>query len=166
MKIVIDTTDFISALIGKKHREKLGVVLANPAIELFGDDTLLNELTEVAHREKFRKYVSIEEVDLFLDVIKARLTIIKTTSIISDSPDPDDNYLLALAIDAQADYLITGNKVDLLALNPYKGIQVVRLQEFLDTPSSRKRFKESPLPLGRGGIEPPGRAKYVDAKKT
>lgn len=132
MKIVIDTTDFISALIGKKHREKLNIVLSDPDNELFADEKLLAELTEVAYRSKFRKYVTPEEIALFLDVIKARVTIIFPTTKVTDSPDPDDNYLLSLAVDAGAEYLITGNKNDLLALSPYQGIQIIRLQEFLD----------------------------------
>jgi len=40
--------------------------------------------------------------------------------------------LLALALDSRSEYLITGNKKDLLALDPYRGIQIVRLQEFID----------------------------------
>lgn len=132
MKIVVDTTDFISALIGKKHREKLGIVLSNSDVELFADENLLTELSEVAQREKFRKYVTPGEVAFFLEAIKARLTIISPTTIVTDSPDPDDNYLLSIAIDSQAQYLITGDKDDLLALSPYRGIQIIRLQALVD----------------------------------
>jgi putative PIN family toxin of toxin-antitoxin system len=132
MRIVVDTTDFISALIGKKHREKLKSVLDKPEIELFADNNLLTELSEVAHRDKFRKYVSLSEIALFLEVIQARLTMITPTTVVADSPDPDDNFLLSLAIDSQAEYLITGNKNDLLALSPYRGIQIIRLQAFLE----------------------------------
>ena len=132
MRIVIDTNDFISALIGKKHREKLALILEKPAIELFADHNLLTEISEVAHRDKFRKYVTPGQIALFLEVIRARLTLITPTTVVTDSPDPDDNYLLSLALDAHAHYLITGDKNDLLALNPYHGIQIVRLQAFLD----------------------------------
>lgn len=133
MRIVIDTNDFISALIGKKHREKVTKVLERTDIELFADNNLLTELSDLAYRDKFRKYVTPEEIALFLEVIRARLTIIEPTSIVTDSPDPDDNNLLALAVDAQAEYLITGNKIDLLDLSPYRGIKIIRLQRFLDT---------------------------------
>lgn len=132
MRIVVDTTDFISALIGKQHRDKLKVVLSNTNVELFADEDLLTELAEVARRDKFRKYVTSEEVDLFLSVIKARLTLVTPTTVVTDSPDPDDNYLLSLAVDAQAEYLITGDKKHLLTLNPYRGIQIIRLQVFLN----------------------------------
>jgi len=132
MRIVVDTNDFISALIGKKHREKLKIVLERPDVDLFADTNLLTELSEVAYRDKFRNYVTPSEIALFLEAIQARLTIINPTTIVTDSPDSDDNYLLSLAIDAQAEYLITGNKNDLLALSPYRGIQIIRLQAFLD----------------------------------
>jgi putative PIN family toxin of toxin-antitoxin system len=132
MKIVIDTNDFISALIGKKHRDKLTIILSNPAIEIFADENLIGEIREVAYREKFRKYISIEDVDIFIEVISHRLIFIKSTSIFFDSPDPDDNYLLALAVDANADYLITGDKKDLISLSPFQGIWIIRLHQFLE----------------------------------
>ncbi|RYF70681.1 MAG: putative toxin-antitoxin system toxin component, PIN family [Cytophagaceae bacterium] len=133
MRVVIDTNDFISALIGKSHREKLATVLKNQSIDLFADEVLLNEIREVANRPKFQRYVSPETVNLFIATITQRLTLIKPTTTVTDSPDPDDNYLLALAIDAKADYLVTGDKKHLLALNPYKGISIIRLQTLLDS---------------------------------
>ncbi len=132
MKVVIDTNDFISALIGKKHREKLTTILSTSSIELFADQNLLTEIAEVARREKFRKYVSLAEVDFFLDVLNNRLIVINPSTVVTDSPDPDDNFLLSLAVDANADYLVTGDKGHLLALNPYRGVQIIRLQTLLD----------------------------------
>ena len=132
MRIVIDTNDFISALIGKKHREKLTFVLNRPDIEIFGDENLITEIRDVGYREKFRKYVDIEEVDIFIEIISQRLTFIETTFIFFDSPDPDDNYLLSLAYDSKSDYLITGDKKDLLALSPFRGILIIRLYELIN----------------------------------
>ncbi len=131
MKIIIDTNDFISAIIGKNHRQKLAFVLNQPDIEVFASEDLLREIRDVGYREKFRKYVSIEDVDIFIEVLQKRLTLVKTTSLVFDSPDPDDNYLLALAIDSNADYLITGDKKHLLSLNPYQGVPIIRLDELL-----------------------------------
>ncbi len=119
-------------MIGKKHRDKLRIVLDTLDIDLFADANLIDELTEVASREKFQRYVTSGEVALFVAAIRTRLTIISPTTTVTDSPDPDDNYLLALAIDARADYLITGDKKHLLALSPYRGIPIIRLQALLD----------------------------------
>lgn len=132
MRIVIDTNDYISALIGKKHREKLTFVLNHPDIEVFGDENLIAEIRGVGYRERFRRYVDIEEVDIFIEVISQRLTFIETTSAFSDSPDPDDNYLLSLAYDSNSDYLITGDKDGLLALSPFRGILIIRLYQLIE----------------------------------
>lgn len=102
------------------------------SIEVFADENLMTEIKEVAYRDKFRKFISIEDVDIFIEVISLRLTIIKSTSIFFDSPDPDDNYLLALAIDAKADYLIMGDKKGIISLSPFQGISIIRLHELID----------------------------------
>lgn len=132
MNLVIDVNDFISALIGKSHRKKLELLLANTSIDVFASEHLLTELTEVAQRDKFKKYISREDTALFLEIVRLRLTIITPTTVITDCTDPDDNYLLALAIDAKADYLITGDKADLLVMSPYRGVPIVRLQTVLN----------------------------------
>jgi uncharacterized protein len=132
MRIVIDTNDYISAMIGKKHRDKLTQVLSRTDIEIFADKLLIDEIRGVANREKFRKYISIEAADLFIETLYARLTFIVPTTTVFDSPDPDDNFLLSLAIDSNADYLVSGDKNGLIALSPYRGIKILRLFEFLE----------------------------------
>lgn len=49
----------------------------------------------------------------------------------TESPDPDDNFLLSIAYDRQADYLINGDKSDLLSLGSIKGIQIIRLDDLI-----------------------------------
>ena len=131
MRVVIDTNDFISALIGKKHRQKLEKIILNESIEILADSILLAEIEEVASREKFKKYISKIQIDAFVALLKLRVTIIVPYTIMSESPDPDDNFLLAIAYDGQADYLITGDKSDLLSLGSIKNIPIIRLDDFL-----------------------------------
>lgn len=132
MRVVIDTNDYISALIGKKHRLKLEKVLLDKNIEILSDVVLLEEIKEVAYRNKFRKYVSLEEVDKFIELLKYRLKPIIVTAQVNASPDPDDNFLLALAQDGKADYLVTGDKSDLLSLQTFNGIPIIRLDTLLE----------------------------------
>lgn len=44
--------------------------------------------------------------------------------------DPDDNKLLACALDGRADYLVTEDK-DLHRISTYHAVQVVNKQQFL-----------------------------------
>jgi predicted nucleic acid-binding protein len=41
------------------------------------------------------------------------------------SPDPDDDWLLAIAQVARADYLITGDKSDLLVLRHFEVTRII-----------------------------------------
>jgi predicted nucleic acid-binding protein len=50
---------------------------------------------------------------------------------VTASPDPDDNYLLATASAGSADFLITGDKRDLLPLARFDGTKIVTVREFL-----------------------------------
>ena len=45
---------------------------------------------------------------------------------------PEDDLVLATAVSAQADYLVTGDR-QLLALGTYQGVRNVRAREFIDT---------------------------------
>ena len=45
--------------------------------------------------------------------------------------DPYDNYLLAMAIAGAADFLVTGDKRDLLGLGLHEETRIVTVREFL-----------------------------------
>jgi len=51
--------------------------------------------------------------------------------IFKDSPDPKDDYLFDLALQFEADYLITGDK-KLLAMESVENVQVISLRDFKD----------------------------------
>ena len=48
------------------------------------------------------------------------------------SPDPDDNSVLATAITGMADYLVTGDKRDLLSLGRVEMVQIIAARAFAD----------------------------------
>jgi predicted nucleic acid-binding protein len=57
--------------------------------------------------------------------------LVKPATGVSVCRDPKDNHLLALAVDGEARYLITGDS-DLLVLSPFHAIQIVTPARFLD----------------------------------
>jgi hypothetical protein len=46
------------------------------------------------------------------------------------SPDPNDDFLLAMCEAGEADYLVTGDKRGLLALHRYKSTQIISAIDF------------------------------------
>jgi len=57
--------------------------------------------------------------------------VLKDLPIVTISPDPWDNYLLATAAAGGADFLVTGDKRDLLPLGRYGGAKIVTVRDFL-----------------------------------
>jgi len=90
--------------------------------------TLKEELRAVLQRPKFRKYITAENLAVF----RAYLDAFPTTSVTSAVElcrDPKDNFLLNLALDSQADYLLSGDE-DLLVLGSVGSTSIMTLAEF------------------------------------
>ena len=59
------------------------------------------------------------------------IDLIEVKSIVTICRDPKDNFLLALAKDGKADYLITGDK-DLLDLKKFGKTKIKTITNFID----------------------------------
>ncbi len=96
---------------------------------VFSTETII-EFTSVLSRSKFDKYLAIEDRLEFIKRIENRYEKIEIVSSFTDCRDPKDNMFLNLAVDASADYLISGDK-DLLILNPFHNIPIITAGDFL-----------------------------------
>ena len=132
-RAVLDTNVLVSALISPGGGSaRLLVELRSGAFELVLSPLLLLELREVLRRDKFRRYVSEAEADAYVELIRSEGIVRPdpASSLEPLSADPDDEYLIDLARDAQADALVTGDNhlLDLRAIIP-----VMTPAEFLET---------------------------------
>jgi len=57
--------------------------------------------------------------------------MVDTMPVVDASRDPYDNSLLSIASGGCADYLVTGDKHDLLVLKKYDGTLIVPISNFL-----------------------------------
>lgn len=104
---------------------KIGLVISTHKIK--------RELTDVFLREKFDKYVSLEERITILSFLETQLIELKEPDEkIFICRDPKDNKYLDLADSYNASCIITGDK-DLLVLHPFKNIPILSASEFLKT---------------------------------
>ena len=117
-RAVLDTNVLVSALISPGGGSaRLLLELRSGAFELIASPLLLAELRDVLRREKFRRYVSEAEADAYVELIRTE-GVVRADPAPSPEPlsaDPDDEFLVDLARDAQADALVTGD-AHLLAL--------------------------------------------------
>jgi uncharacterized protein len=129
MIILLDTNLWISALVGASMRVRIEKILADKNITILADSNLMEELIAVCKRPKFAKYLYPELVAVFLQILRERLTFIETHSKFQICRDPNDDYLLAICYDGEADYLLTGDN-DLLIIQLFHKTQILTLSEF------------------------------------
>lgn len=72
-------------------------------------ERLLAELEVVLMRDKFRRYASVEEAAAHIRRVREVGVPAVEGEVIPVSPDPQDDYLVALSIRSQADYLVSGD---------------------------------------------------------
>ncbi len=128
IRVVIDTNLWISFLIGKKL-DCLPELLDNPLFELVSTPRLNEEILKVSQRPKLRKYFSEESVLLLEKWMRQHFTMVEISNIPRRCRDPKDDYLLELAVRANATYLVSGDK-DLLNIGQINNCKVVTAAQF------------------------------------
>jgi len=128
-KIVIDTNIWISYLIGKRL-DALTDLLSSGKFRPVVSSALLDELRDVALRPSIKKYIRTEALEDFITFLESISLTIEPTIQFSICRDPEDDFILALAKEAGAQFILTGDK-DLLTLDPFGKIRILTFNELL-----------------------------------
>ncbi len=128
MKVVLDTNIFISAFVipGDKAEEAYLHMLRG-TFALYTSVAILSETAQKL-REKF-DWPESHTIRFLKNVAKAG-HVIKTQPRLHVLADEPDNRILECAVDARADFIVTGDK-HLLSLRNYQGTAIIKLSEFL-----------------------------------
>jgi len=115
MKVVLDANVLVSAVIAEGASHSLvSRWLDRGALEVVMCPALLAEVEDVLGRPRIQKRVKPELAGLYLATIQRLAELVPDPkSISSHTRDPNDDYLVALAREHGADYIVTGDK-DLL----------------------------------------------------
>jgi putative PIN family toxin of toxin-antitoxin system len=132
VRVVLDANVLVSAVISTAGppREIVGAWV-DGRFELVASPALLDELRDVLARPRFRRWVSTATAAEFVDGLAQDALILDDPPAQPGlSPDPDDDYLIALARAAGADYLVSGDRhlLDLADAEP----PVLTPRRFLD----------------------------------
>ncbi len=131
LRIVIDTNTLISSvLIAASVPDQAFKKARDIGILLFSDETF-EELQQVITRPKFDRYVSTTIRVEFLARLWQESEQIEIVDVITACRDPKDNKFFEVAVNGNADYILTGDQ-DLLVLNPFRDIPIVSPASFLD----------------------------------
>jgi putative PIN family toxin of toxin-antitoxin system len=132
MRVVLDTNILVSALIAPTGKP---AAIYNAWVE--GKFTLL---TCAAHLEELRstllkprvaELVKPYRAGRLVNQIRRLAQNIDPLPPVQRSPDPTDDFLLAVSEAGNAEYLVTGDKTGLLALGRHKATQIVSATDFL-----------------------------------
>jgi len=88
-------------------------------------------LITVLSRPKFKKYISKEDLNTLMLFFNEFGELVNVSSKVKLSRDANDDFLLALAKDGKATFLITGDK-DLLVLKKINQTKIVSISDFLN----------------------------------
>lgn len=127
--VVPDTNVLISAFVfGGKPRQIFDLALKGE-LTLAISDTILQEFRGVLQGKKFR--FSAEDIQTITEeTIGLCLHVFPSVTLDVVQNDPDDNRVLECALEAEADFIVSGDS-DLLALKEYEGIPILNPQQFL-----------------------------------
>lgn len=97
---------------------------------LLVSDATLAELADVLARPKFDRYVSIVDRQRFIQLLGGVARRVSITHQLTICRDPHDDMFLHVALNGEADALVTGD-ADLLVLHPFHGIEILSPTDFL-----------------------------------
>ena len=126
--VIIDTNLWISYLISKNYIWIDNLIL-NRNYRLIFSQELLDEFIEVAQRPKFSKYFSKQDLEKLIKLFDTYGDYYQVVSNINLCRDSKDNFLLSLAKDSKADYLLTGDD-DLLEIKKIGKTRILSATEF------------------------------------
>ena len=131
MRVVLDTNILVSALIAPA---------GNPAaiynaweqgrFTLLTCAEHLDELRTTLQKPKVADLIKPYKAGRLVNQIKKLAEDIAELPRVKRSPDPSDNFLLALAEAGNADYLVTGDKSGLLVLASHKSTRIITAHDF------------------------------------
>ena len=127
-RVVLDTNIFVSAILYGGNPRKIVNLAISETIEIYVSLELFDELRRVL-RGKFT--LNSFEIDTIISEIKELAEIVTPQvglQVIKN--DPSDDKVLECAVEAKADYIISGDK-HLLTLGDFRGVKIVNPAEFL-----------------------------------
>ena len=128
MRALFDTNVLLAAFLTEGVCEKLLTRARKRHFDLITCPFILHEFDRILVR-KFSATKQEKEAALALIAEAAKETVNPSETSAGACRDKDDDSVLACAVEAAAEYLVTGDK-DLLHMKMFKGIRIVTHREF------------------------------------
>lgn len=131
LNIVIDTNVMISAALGKSATlNSIYNAFVNGLFTPVLSPALQAEILNTVKKPRLKKYFRAKEIRRLKELLKVDTVSVTPTQRISLCRDPKDNCILEAAVEAKADFIVTGDK-DLLTLKYCRDIPIINPKEFI-----------------------------------
>jgi len=129
-RFVFDTNTLVSAALfeGGVPDRALRRALAEGTVLL--SQPTFEEIDDVLAREKFEKYLTLDERATFVEALVDRCEFAAPSVSVTACRDPRDDKFLSLAVSENAACIVSGDN-DLLVLTPFQGIPIMQPVDFL-----------------------------------
>jgi uncharacterized protein len=137
MTIVVDTNVLASGLASFRNpTNTVAMILRLWRLGLFTlitSEYILTELARTLQSPYFRQRLSSQQVTSAMRLLRRRTTITPITANVHGvATHPEDDVILATAVSAKADYLVTGD-TKLQSIGTYNAVTILSPKRFLAT---------------------------------
>jgi putative PIN family toxin of toxin-antitoxin system len=139
IRIIIDTNLWISYILSKKL-DQLDEFISSNRFQLLFSIELLEEIEATIKKPKLQKYFDETSLEEMFIAFEPFIDLVSVKSNVKVCRDSKDDFLLALAKDGKADYLLTGDK-DLLEIKKNGKTIILMISEFLKNYSHHDKKK-------------------------
>ncbi len=132
MKIVLDTGILIAALITvETPPDKIYQAWKRSCFKLFTTEWQLEEFRRVSRYPKLRQYITASEAGQMVNALRQKAVVLTHLPTVDLCKDPGDNPILSIALAAEADFLVSGDKRDLLSMQQIGNPPIINAADFL-----------------------------------
>ncbi|MCC6499255.1 MAG: putative toxin-antitoxin system toxin component, PIN family [Anaerolineales bacterium] len=134
VRVVLDTNVLVSGVIASGYSARILDAVRDEKLILTTSAHLMDEFSDVISRRRIvRKYPAIaDNAESLLDFVRAFAEFVPGVPEENQiSLDPDDDFVLACAVEGDADFIVSGDP-HLLDLKTYKGIPILSPREFVE----------------------------------
>jgi putative PIN family toxin of toxin-antitoxin system len=129
-RLVVDANIWVSSLLSQDFQVRTGVFFLSENL-LLTSKALFNDLDNALRKPYLTKRIILADYEELITKLRTDAELVDVHSIVEVCRDPKDNFLLALAKDGNADYLITGD-ADLRVIKEFEKTKIVTLSEFME----------------------------------
>jgi putative PIN family toxin of toxin-antitoxin system len=133
LKVVIDTNILCSALmVAGGMPDRLYLAWRDRLFTLVTSDDQLEEFRRVTRYPRVKERIDSVAAGTLYNELHHLAVVLRNLPELDVSPDPGDNFLLAMAQAGEADFLVSGDKKDVLSLKTFGTTRIVTARQMLE----------------------------------